>query len=212
MPNNNAWISILVLSITVLLPIVPAYLLFRVLPSTGGLKGKLHGMEIKLGGAFAGYFAVLLLIFYEHNIIFAPPPPPVAFVWHLSGQVLDEKGTAVDLDTKDFQFAPPTVQTFHDGNFTLTIPTEPEQGGGTRFPLLVISHNRYSLKVPLDPSELNASLATSMGVTRDEEHREIKMLHITLKAPPPYNPTGPPPTPLSESAVPAAERAVGGPQ
>ena len=37
-------------------PIVPAYLLFKALPSTAIVTGLLHGFKIDLGGAFAGYF------------------------------------------------------------------------------------------------------------------------------------------------------------
>src|SRR6516165_3080786 len=120
---------IIYLLVLVLLPIVPAALLFRVLPrrqtpvrkserpadqeSTGSVKGTLwNGMEIKLGGSFAGYFAVLALLFINHDVWNPPPPPPAppqAFVWHLSGQITDQAGVPVEgLKQGDFEFSPLT--------------------------------------------------------------------------------------------------------
>src|SRR5262245_56147344 len=104
------WSSIITLGFIILIPMIPAYFLFRALPSTGEVDGKLFkGMEIKLGGAFAGYFAVVLLIFYKPDIWAPrPPQPETAAVWHLSGQVVDDAGMPIErLDIKDFAFSPP---------------------------------------------------------------------------------------------------------
>jgi hypothetical protein len=197
---------ILTLAVIVLLPVLPAYLLFTALPSTGGVAGKLFkGLEIKLGGAFAGYIVVMLIIFNYPDVwrpVAPPPPPQTAFVWHLSGRITDDSGTAIEpLDVKDFSFLPPTFQSIPGGNFVLTIPTEPEQGGGTRFPVVTINRQDYlTVTVPLDPSELNGDALTSLGVTRDEAHRQIKMQHISLKKAPPYRPNGLPPKRLSGPA------------
>jgi len=192
----------LTLAVIVLLPIVPAYLLFRALPSTGNVSGKLlQGLEIKLGGAFAGYFAVVLLIFYKHDTWDPTPPPPTAYVWHLSGQVTDATGAPLEpLDLKDFSFAPPTFQALPGGNFSMVVPTEPQQGNGTKYPMLVISHaNFVPLTIPLDPSRVSSDMVTSLGVTHDEGHKEITMKHIRLSPAPPYNPSGPAPQLLSGS-------------
>lgn len=199
------------LAFLILLPIVPAYLLYKALPPTGAstdaVKGKLlKGMEIKLSGAFAGYFAVLLLIIYKHDVIFPPPPPQAASVWHLHGRVLDEHGKPIEpLDVKDFVFAPPTFQALPGGNFTLTIPTEPAEGGGARLPMLVISHGQYSLKIPLEPSQLTPRLVSGLGVS--SKGHEITMETIKLEAAPPYQPSGPIPTPLP-GPVPSPTRAA----
>src|SRR6266481_6542803 len=142
------WSSIITLGFIILVPMIPAYFLFRALPSTGQVDGKLFkGLEVKLGGAFAGYFAVVLLIFYQHDIWAPPPPPPAetSTVWHLSGKILDKSGTPIErLDIKDFAFSPPFFQSIPGGNFDLAIPTEPQQGGGSKYPMLVISHENFS--------------------------------------------------------------------
>jgi hypothetical protein len=189
------WTPIITLAFIILVPMIPAYFLFRVLPSTGQVEGALFkGLEIKLGGAFAGYFAVVLLIFYKHDI-WAPPalPPPqeTAVVWHLSGKVVDSNGAPIErLDIKDFAFSPPVFQSIPGGNFDLMIPTEPQPGGGSKYPVLVISHEHFSpINIPLEPGELSPSLAATLGVIRDDNHKQIKMQHIVLTAPP-YNPAG----------------------
>jgi hypothetical protein len=183
----------------VLVPIVPAYLLFRVLPSSGNVSGKLQGLEIKLGGAFAGYFAVVLLIFYHYDKLFPVPPPPSAFVWHLSGQIVKSSGEPIEpLDLKDFSFSPPWLQTMPGGNFRLTIPTSPQDGGGTEWPMLVIGHDGYAaIKVPLSAVDLNQQSASSLGLVKDDLHRSITMRRITLSDAQPYQPTGPQPQHVS---------------
>ena len=49
-------------AVFVLVPIIPALLLFKALPSAAAIDGPFKGLTIKLGGAFAGYFLVLLLM------------------------------------------------------------------------------------------------------------------------------------------------------
>jgi hypothetical protein len=62
------------LTIIILLPVIPAFLLFKALPSSDAdLSGPLKGFTIKLKGAFAGYFATVLLILATHSV-WNPPP------------------------------------------------------------------------------------------------------------------------------------------
>jgi hypothetical protein len=157
------------LILIVLLPMIPAYFLFRNLPSTGNVEGTFKGMEVKLGGAFAGYFIVIILIFHymdKWSPAAPPPPPPTAEVWHLSGQLADSAGHALDpLDIKDFSFAPRTFDATAGGNFTLTFVTQPAQGGGTIYPELTISHKKLlPMKIVLDPSSLTEDQARALGL------------------------------------------------
>lgn len=194
--------AFLILVVIVVVSITPAYLLFRALPSTGNVGGTFQGLEIKLSGAFAGYFAVILLIFYHYDQLFPAPPPPSAAVWHLSGQIVNNSGTPIQLlDSQDFSFIPPLPQSFAsvgDGNVRLMIPTEPREGGGTAWPKLVIAHKDLGpVTIPLDPSQLSRDLAARLGVSRDEQHKEVYIRRITLEPGPPYNPTGPSPKQIS---------------
>ena len=54
----ETWITLLII---VLAPLVPAMLLFKYLPSTAGVEGTWKGLPIKIGGAFAGYFIVVII-------------------------------------------------------------------------------------------------------------------------------------------------------
>jgi hypothetical protein len=159
-------------------------------------------MEIKLGGSFAGYFAVLALLFINHDVWNPPPPPPAppqAFVWHLSGQITDQAGVPVEgLKQGDFEFSPLTFQQMSGGHFTLTIPTEPQEGGGTRFPTLVVNHHNQlyqedfdALEIPVDPSRLDQNLMATFGISIDASHHLLKMQHIQLKRQPRYDPNHP---------------------
>ena len=60
MEVSDAYLILLVKTVTTLLPLVPAYLLFRALPSQAEISGPFKGMTVKLGGAFAAYFLVFL--------------------------------------------------------------------------------------------------------------------------------------------------------
>ncbi|MBP0615844.1 hypothetical protein [Jiella mangrovi] len=58
----NALIDLISLTLTVLLPIAPAYLLYKTLPSSGNVNGNLHNIRFKLGGGAAGYLTILLIV------------------------------------------------------------------------------------------------------------------------------------------------------
>jgi hypothetical protein len=51
-----------VLSAIVLLPLIPAFLLFKLLPSRAVVKGPLAGLDVSLGGAFGGYVALTVFV------------------------------------------------------------------------------------------------------------------------------------------------------
>ena len=192
------WTPLVMLSFIVLLPVVPAYLLFRLLPSTGNVEGKLQGLEIKLGGAFAGYVALVFLVLQTESTWDPPAPPPTASVWHVSGQVVDAYGNAIDgLDLKDFALNPSTFSTLPGGRFSMVIATEPQDGGGMHYPELVVSHERFvPFPIPLDPARQNKKVVDELGITEDPVHHEIRIERIPLQNPP-YNPSGPAPERLA---------------
>lgn len=188
------WTPIIMLSFIVLLPVIPAYLLFRLLPSTGNVEGKLQGLEIKLGGAFAGYFALVFLVLHTESTWDPPPPPPTATVWHLSAQVVDTSGNAIEpLDLKDFVLSPSEFSTLPGGRFDMVIATQPQDGGGINYPELVVSHGSFvPYAISLDPAKLSPKVVQELGITQDPVHHVIRIEHIPLQNPP-YNPSGPPP-------------------
>ncbi len=197
-------LDLVTLACIVLLPIIPAFLLFKALPSSAKVSGPFQGLQVKLGGAFAGYFAVLLLITYTHGVW---APPPVYQVWEVSGQVTDDRGNAIQpLDIRDFELAPPTFQANMGGTFKLTFSTMPAPaGGGIEYPNLIISHPNFEPAViPLEPSALK-DIAQSLGLVRDEGTRRITIKHVALHKLPTYAATTaavPTPTPQPKESTP----------
>lgn len=56
---NNTFVY--VLSVILLIPLVPALILYKFLPSRTTIDGPFKGMNLKLSGAFGGYFLLVLI-------------------------------------------------------------------------------------------------------------------------------------------------------
>ncbi len=55
--------ELLLVLVIVILPLIPAILIFKLFPATtGGIGGELRGIRFKFAGAFAGYAFVLLFL------------------------------------------------------------------------------------------------------------------------------------------------------
>jgi hypothetical protein len=158
----------------VLVPTLPAYLLFRALPSTAIVTGPLKGLTINLGGAFAGYFALVVLIFSTHSIW---NPPPAYQVWDVKGKIVEPVGAATHpLQMQDFQLEPAAFKSLGAGTFKLTLFTTPAQDGSIQFPDMKINREPYdSVPVSLE------------AATKDEKRHEITLKPINLTVQPTYN-------------------------
>jgi hypothetical protein len=142
------------LAIILLLPLIPAYLLFKLLPSNAVVDGPLQGLRIDLSGAFAAYFALVVLVLSTHSV-WNPPPPPTSQVWTVIGRVTDSSGNAIpNLNTNDFALQNPSVVTMDtSGNFRVMVPVQFISGGAPTYPSLCISiPTAYTANcIPLDP-------------------------------------------------------------
>ena len=114
----------------VILPIIPAYILFKYLPASANVEGPFHGMQIKLGGAFAAYFIVFI------TIILYPRPSDIE-VWTVTGTVLDHNEEPPA--KVDFSFSPSAEQFDATGYFILDIPIKRKQDGKENFPKILIT-------------------------------------------------------------------------
>lgn len=55
--------SLIQAAVGVMLPLLPAYILFKTLPTDATVEGPWKGLRIKLSGGFGGYFLLVLLVF-----------------------------------------------------------------------------------------------------------------------------------------------------
>jgi len=55
------------LAALLLVPLVPAYILYKNLPSKTSVKGPFRGLNIQLTGSFGGYF---LLVFFSYGLLY----------------------------------------------------------------------------------------------------------------------------------------------
>jgi hypothetical protein len=138
---SPAALNLATLAIILLLPIIPAFLLFKLLPNTAVVNGPFQGLRIDLSGAFAGYFALVLLVLSTHSVWNPPPPPPGYQVWTVSGRVTDNDGNAIpNLNTGDFALQNPSLVTMDPaGNFKVTVPITFTSAGAPTYPSLCVS-------------------------------------------------------------------------
>jgi hypothetical protein len=104
--------AITLLAAVLLIPLVPAFILYKLLPSKAAVKGPFKGLDIALQGAFGGYFVLVLVAF---GVMEAVRPDPSDFPLY---EEYDLSGTAVlgdsdpdDLDPRLFRmFLHPRVE------------------------------------------------------------------------------------------------------
>lgn len=187
------------LAIIILLPLIPAFLLFKLLPNTAVVNGPLQGLRIDLSGAFAAYFALVALVLSTHSVW---DPPPAYQVWTVSGRVTDPAGDPLQLNATNF-FVFPQSLTAEDGYFTMDIPVKTGQGGALEYPTLTITNPKYfSASVTLNPG------SPPKGVTFNALAHTIAIGDVQLQQipPPPANEAAPLNGPAS-STVPSSSSA-----
>jgi len=156
------------IAVVVLVPLIPAFLLYKFLPhGRTEVGGPFKGLDIKLSGAFAGYFLVVLIV--TSLVVFliktkpvvpcpvCPTPPATQYeVYTVTGKVDlegDSKSPKIDSAQLTFSILPPERTVKPDGSFSLQIPVRPGQNGEPEFPDLIIGHqdSAYdSATIPLD--------------------------------------------------------------
>lgn len=105
--------------VIILLPIIPAYILYAAIPekesSDDSVQGKYQGLNIKLKGAFAGYFilALLLTSFIGARLITGSEYE----YWTVEGVVDVNKAGDPNLIT--FSIEPPDQQKYPNGRFVI---------------------------------------------------------------------------------------------
>jgi len=165
----------------VLLPLVPAYILFEVLKSTGEVGGPFHGLKLQLSGAFAGYFVLLLVLLHAFQAYIVPPP--VHVFWTVNGQIVDDQQKPVDVTSDSFTLLPASLPpvSVDKGQFSVNFVSEPLDNGGVAYPTVVISYQDYLAKsVDLGPGTGGAQTSGQNALTWDNVHHVITVAPIAL--------------------------------
>jgi hypothetical protein len=131
--------------VVVLLPLVPAYLLYRLLPGETNVEGPWHGLKIKLTGAFGGYFLLVV------TLLFTSATLPTYDVWTVHGRLhlADQPVGIVDDGMVRFTVKPPGLNVQPDGRFRLTLVRVPDPSGQPELPMVIVEIPGY-LPVGLD--------------------------------------------------------------
>jgi hypothetical protein len=112
---------LVVISVLVLLPMVPAYVLFKLLRAKGSVDGQLGSFKVALSGAFAGYFALTVFIFTVAQKADAIQPPVP--VWHVRGTIQFDDGDGASPEIKCTILPPKVVRTVDiDRHFDVDVP------------------------------------------------------------------------------------------
>jgi hypothetical protein len=105
--------------VVLLVPLVPAYVLFRILKSSATLKGPFQGLTLNLGGAGALYFAIVILLFYTLRPWTAPEARDEC--WTVKGLTgLESPGP--DAEQIFIRVRPPEVDIAKDDTVSFTFP------------------------------------------------------------------------------------------
>ncbi len=106
--------KLLIYAILVLVPLIPAVVLFVTLKSTATIKGTIGGIPMELGGAIAGYFAVAAFFAFQ---VGPHMYPQTVRVVHVRGSMKFAKGappTAADIRA---ELHPPDLDVRDGRNF-----------------------------------------------------------------------------------------------
>lgn len=141
----------------VLLPLIPAVLIYWLFPDAAAFaNGKLLGLTVKAGGAFAAYLIVLLVIkpwvTETYNQIGGWEHP----AWTITGalRVYDKHGAVSHPGDTFFRkigvITQPEINSFADPTFTITVPEGPRG-----IPKVFLSIPDYGVTVPLKLNKID---------------------------------------------------------
>src|SRR5712691_2490273 len=190
------FVDLTYLVVVVLVPVIPAFLLYKFLPegkTTVG--GPFRGLDIKLSGAFAGYFLVLLIAI--SLIVFLIKQKPQQYeVYTVRGKVdLQKTGNQqpqFDYRQLSFSLEPSQQQVLPDGSFTIEIPVERKQNGELDFPTLSVEYaDPQNKSEPYEAGTIHLAVdfpyEQDFKLTHDSQAKTIDVKPAVVLAKRPYN-------------------------
>jgi hypothetical protein len=167
--------NIVVMLIIILVPIVPAYLLFKFLPSTAAADGPLQGLTIKLTGGFGGYFLIFLTLIGIRSSF----QGTTYEVWAVRGELIaSDTGVLRYVDQRYVTLSAPSMRSDSLENLSLTFLRSSD--GLYDYPHLQINYPNYqTLTYWLGPKDQNLR-NEALPVSFDDKGRTIDLGTITL--------------------------------
>jgi hypothetical protein len=201
----------------VLVPLIPAFLLYKYLPpGRTDVGGPFKGLDIKLSGAFAGYFLVVLIV--TSLLVFliktkpsptcppCPQPPAHQYeVYTVTGKVnlsSDTGSPKLDYKLINLSLVPSERTVRPDGTFSFEIPVRPGQKGQPELPDLIVDYVVPGYEAVTIHLDEKSTYRQDFSVVYDKEARKIVINPpIRLVAPDQsYNPT------VKAKALPSTEK------
>jgi hypothetical protein len=160
-----------------LLPLIPAFVLFRFLPSSADVEGPFKGLTIKLGGAFAGYVVTVLLSWQVAESLLKPM---WSDNWDVVAQITFDSGSGSHPPPTQavVLVKPPTAEIEPSGSVQMMVPIPRVHTGAIDIQRLVVAVDGYeTVNVPLDPDNqhLGAFGGQDYRVTFDQQHHRISI-------------------------------------
>ena len=130
--------NLLILAAVVLLPLIPAFILYRFLPSNTMVNGPFQGLTVQLTGAFGGYFLVMLGVFGFYQTL-PNNDQSGDEVWTIIGRL---QTPVTNLGDLQLSVRPASTQIDEDGTFKMRILV-PRNQGKPELPTLIVQHPLY---------------------------------------------------------------------
>jgi hypothetical protein len=129
--------------IVVFFPLLPAYILYKMLPSTTTVSGPFKGLTINLTGAFGGYFILVLLLLGFVATRFTSSKYQYDS-WRIKGTAgFQQTANAPDLRAISLFVRPPNPVINEDGSFEMEVLAKK----GSDFPFLIVDHPGFKREV-----------------------------------------------------------------
>ncbi|MFN2540929.1 MAG: hypothetical protein ABR514_02010 [Chthoniobacterales bacterium] len=185
----NDWWSIISIAFLVLVPLVPAVILYKLFEQKTVVRGPFKGLRLDLSGAFAGYFLVLLLC---SSLFYGPgeksrnyrnqiaqltaklnDATELGTAWTVRGRVALKGSGSTPMEGVGIAILP-MPQVYRDGLFEIRVVKDKSAGESARLPTLEISKAGYFPEtIHLEP--ISAKLGKQYSKTIDEPNRIINI-------------------------------------
>jgi hypothetical protein len=178
---------LIIMSAVLLLPLIPAWVLYRFLPARTSVAGPFKGLNVKLSGAFAGYF---LLVLISLGLAYTVTSSALAAEnrelrarlnrvqeWEMEGAVETEAPS----ETKVF-VAGKSTEFLSTGRFTVRLLVEKAPNGRPRLPLALCFYHKANGYKVLNLDTTFSQDRKDFQVQVDDSSRRILIRKsITLK-------------------------------